>query len=48
MSVCKRISLDDQYFIVIFVLENWNSAVGTTFKNKVKITKIIGCMVFVC
>ena len=27
LSACKRISLDDHYFMWIFTIENWNLAV---------------------
>ena len=40
MSVYKRISLGDQYLIVIFVFENWNLAAKTASKNKVINTNI--------
>ena len=36
----KRISLDDEYFMLIFIIENWDLAVPTKLQNKVKNTKI--------
>ena len=41
LSVCKRISLDGNYFMVIFMLENWDLAIFSQLQNKVKNTKII-------
>ena len=40
VSVCKRISLDDQYFMVNFWFENLDLAVRNCLENKVKNTNI--------
>ena len=41
LCACKRISLDDQYFMSILIIENWNLAVLTELQNKEKRPKFI-------